>query len=155
MQEALGRPVVAPYRPAAHNVHTRAPDNEYFPTGQMDAWEEDDPAAHLYPAVQFPEHAALGRPGVPPYKPAAQSMHTVAPVREYLPTGHIDAMLFVDPIGQMNPAVQSPEHAGPVSAGVLPNTPAGHRVQALADARLYLPGGHVAAVALVDPATQA
>ena len=46
VQLALGRPEVAPYRPAAQSVQLAAPVTLYFPGVQMAAVADADPAAH-------------------------------------------------------------------------------------------------------------
>ncbi len=57
----------------------------------------------------------------------------------------------MDPATQANPAVQTPEQDAEASAQVDPYSPAAQVVHALAAPRLYDPGGHAAAVALVLP----
>ena len=81
----------------------------------------------------------------------------------------------VDPATQKYPALHKPLHDDDPKPLTAPYVPAGHSavhdtvdrpvespyvptlqlVHALAAPRLYLPSGHIAAVALVDPATQA
>lgn len=60
-----------------------------------------DPAAQMDPALQLPEHAALGSPATPPYSPGEQSVHREAPLRENLPGGQMDAVELTDPVGQV------------------------------------------------------
>ncbi len=110
MQLAVVRPCVDPYRPAAQFVHTPAPLNEYFPTPQIAAVALVDPATQKYPAAQGPLQLDTAIADVDPYRPAAQSTHTLAPVREYLPAGQIAAVALVDPAAQMYPAVQFASH---------------------------------------------
>ena len=100
MQLAVVRPCVDPYSPAAQSVHTPAPPNEYLPAGQMAAVALDDPATQKYPAAQDPLQRGTAIAETFPNKPAAQSSHTLAPVREYLPEGQIVAVAFVDPASQ-------------------------------------------------------
>jgi len=98
-----------------------------------------------------------------------------APAREYWPAGQAVAVALVDPAGQAYPAVQLPVQDGVVRPVVEPKVPAGQgdvhaatptpaedpylpaaqEVHVPAAARLYVPGGQMDAVALVDPAGQA
>ena len=135
-----------------------------------------DPEGQKYPAVQFPVQRAvlspetspyvppgqgpvqdgLARPAVDPYSPAVQLVHAEAPEREYVPGGQMFAggVEVTVPAGQAYPALQFPEQEAFGSARLEPYSPAGQSVQASADAREYVPRGHAAAVALVDPGTQ-
>ena len=90
----------------------------------------------------------------------------------YRPTAQIAAVALTDPATQKYPAEQFPLQrsddtpAAPpyrpaghgavqpavVSPLLFPNTPAGHSLHAPCPPTLYLPGPHMAAVALVDPA---
>ena len=110
MQLAVVTPCVDPYSPAAQFVHTLVPPNEYFPTPQIAAVALVDPATQKYPAAQGPLQLDTAIAGVDPYRPAAQSTHTLAPVREYLPAGRIAAVALVDPATQKYPAVQFASH---------------------------------------------
>jgi hypothetical protein len=168
-------PLVFPNRPAAHDVHALWPRTLYVPGRQIDAVALMDPTAHAYPAEQLPLHAADDRPGSAPYRPAAHSVHDVAPASEYLPAAHKDAVALVDPAAHSYPAVQLPLHAGDdrpgtapyrpaahaavhaadVSRVPFPNRPAGQSTHCPAPDRLYWPTPHIAAVAVVDPATHA
>ncbi len=141
----------------------------------MKAVELVDPAGHAYPALHGPLHDELGRPlaapnlptghgplhvatvmgAVPPYRPTPQSVHTPAPAREYLPTGHSNAVALDDPLTHAYPAAQFPVHVATAIAAVPPYRPAGHREHDPAPTRLYRPVGHVNAVAVVDPAAHA
>jgi hypothetical protein len=76
-----------------------------------------DPDGQMYPASQGPEHDGTDspvddpyRPGgqgplqldvfsplLDPYSPALQFVHTPAPPRLYVPTGHIAAVALTDP----------------------------------------------------------
>jgi hypothetical protein len=78
------------------------------------------PAAHEYPAVQLPEHAAVVKPAtapkVPaghgavhaadakpveaPYRPAEQLVHAPAPAREYFPALHAAWVAATEPATQ-------------------------------------------------------
>ncbi len=110
VQLAVGSADVAPYRPALQFVHTVAPVREYLPAGQLTAVALTDAEGHTYPALQLPEHPVVARPAVDPYRPAAQSTHTLAPVREYLPAGQIAEVALVDPAAHMYPALQFASH---------------------------------------------
>ena len=168
-------PGSAPYRPAAHTVHDAAAVSEYLPAAHIDAVALVDPAAHAYPAAQLPLHTGDDRPGTAPYRPAAHKMHDAAPTSEYLPAAHKDAVALVDPAAHAYPAVQLPLHAGDERPGTAPYRPAAHAAVHAADVsrvpfpnrpagqsthcpapdRLYRPTPHIAAVAVVDPATHA
>ena len=100
MQLAVARPCVDPYSPAAQAVHMPTPPTEYVPSPQMAAVALVDPATQKYPAAQGPLQLDTAIAGVDPYRPATQSTHTLAPVREYLPAGHIAAVALVDPATQ-------------------------------------------------------
>ncbi len=84
-----------------------------------------------------------------------QLVHTPAPLTLNLPSGHISAVAFVDPATQACPALQLPLHAADGRPAVAPYVPAGHALHTPALPTLYRPAVHIAAVALVDPATQA
>jgi hypothetical protein len=66
VQSAVVMPVDEPYLPAAHWVQNAAPPREYCPAMHRAAVGEVDPAGQAYPAVQFPEQAAVARPGEDP-----------------------------------------------------------------------------------------
>jgi hypothetical protein len=76
------RPWVAPYSPAAHWVQNPAPAREYCPVMHWAAVGEVDPAPQAYPAVQFPEQAAVARPLELPNFPAGHAVQDDAPARE-------------------------------------------------------------------------
>ena len=165
---------VDPYRPAAQSTHTLAPLSEYLPAGHANAVAFVDPATQMYPALQLPVHPGDDRPdvdpynpaahgavhdaapilAVAPYSPAAQFVHTPAPAREYLPAGQLTAVALTDAAGHAYPALQLPEHPAVARPDVDPYRPAAQSTHTLAPVREYLPAGHIAAVALVDPATQ-
>ena len=105
-----------------------------------------------------------------PYRPAAQSTHTLAPAREYFPAGHANAVGLVDPAAHTYPPLQLPEHpdddtpdtdpykpaahgavhdATPMFA-VAPYSPAAQSVQVPAPPTEYLPAGQPTAVPLTD-----
>jgi hypothetical protein len=168
-------PDVAPYLPALQLLHDPAPVRLYVPEEHTDAVLDVDPAAHAYPALHSPEHAADVRPSDDPKVPAGHSVHTPAPDTLYRPATHWAAVALVDPAGHAYPAVHIPLQADEIRPDVAPNVPAGHRPehaavispealpyrpapQAVHDAalpRLNVPGAHGTAVALVDPAGQA
>ena len=119
VQAAEGRPLVAPYVPPGQSVQTAAPAWEYVPAGQTDAVALVDPAAHAYPAVQFPVHDDAARPDDDPYRPASQGplqaeefkavdapylpllqlVQVLAPTRLYCPGAQATAVLLADPAG--------------------------------------------------------
>ncbi len=175
MQLAVVRPCVDPYSPAAQSVHTLVPPNEYFPTPQTAAVALVDPATQKYPAAQDPVQLDTAIACVDPYRPGAQSVHTLAPASEYLPAGHASAVALTDPASQMYPAVQLPVHpaddrpdvdpynpaahgavhdATPILA-VAPYSPAAQFVHTPAPVRENLPAGQLTAVALTDAAGHA
>jgi hypothetical protein len=100
VQLAVVRPCVDPYSPAAQSVHTPAPPNEYLPTSQTAAVALVDLATQKCPAAQGPLQLDTAIADVDPYRPGAQSVQTLAPVKEYLPAGQIAAVAFVDPATQ-------------------------------------------------------
>jgi hypothetical protein len=156
-------------------VHTPAPPTEYFPAEQIAAVALVDPTKQKYPAAQDPLQLDTAIAAVDPYRPAAQSTHTLAPLSEYLPAGHAKAVAFVDPAAQMYPALQLPVHPGndrpdvdpynPAAHGavhdaapilaVAPYSPAAQFVHTPAPAREYLPAGQLTAVARTDAAGHA
>ncbi len=121
-----------------------------------------------------PEQLADVRPEVAPNVPAGHRLHTPEAARLYVPTPHTDAVALVLPATHAYPPVQLPLHADDVSPLTAPYVPAGHSplhaavdkpavapcdptlqfVHAPAAARLYVPTGHIAPAALMDPATQ-
>ena len=134
-----------------------------------------DPQGHAYPALQLPEHSgedrpdiapcvpaghgavqlALAKPIVDPYRPAAQSVHTPDPDTLYFPTGHTAAVADTDACMQKYPALQLPLHTALDRPLVAPYSPAAQSAHAAHPDSEYRPGGHMDAVALVDPATHA
>jgi hypothetical protein len=140
-QPAVVRPSVAPYLPAGHGLL----------------------------------QATVDRPDVDPYKPTAQLLQEVAPDRLNVPTGQITAVALVEPTGHEYPAEQGPEQVHDTWPGVDPYLPPGHcavhdavvrpvvspyspGLHMLHDAapdRLYVPSGHIAAVALMEPTAHA
>ena len=111
-------------------------------------------------------------PDTVPNRPAAQAVHDAEPATEYSPAPHTTPDALVDPAAHADPAEHDPSHwsdtrptldpkrpaaHGPeqpadVSPDVAPYSPAAHRVHVPDPTPLYLPAGHIAAVALVDPA---
>jgi hypothetical protein len=108
------------YFPGAHGEHTPAPALLNCPTSQTDALAITEPAAHAYPAVQFPEQSDVLLPPVPnvpaghaavqledgsavvfPYRPAGHCWHADAPKGLHWPTPQAMAVALVDPAGQM------------------------------------------------------
>ena len=154
LQEAVLRPAVLPYSPALQLLHTPSPVKLYLPNGHINAVAVVEPAAHAYPAVQLPVQAGVDNPAVLPYKPTAQLVHAPAPLTLNLPTGHMNAVPFVEPLAQAYPAVQLSVQPGVVSPDEMPYTPALQFVQTPAPARLYVLTGHSTTVPFVEPAGQ-
>ncbi len=164
-----------PKRPWGHAKQNSAPASLYRPAAQATAVGDTEPEEQAKPALQLPVQDAVGRPGVAPYNPAAQSVQLLDPDREYRPDGHIAAVGDVEPAMHAYPALQFPVHRGvvdpladpyrPGAQGPLqleefvPGTdeykPAAQSVHAPALAKLKRPAGHNAAVAFVDPAGHA
>jgi hypothetical protein len=152
-------------------VHAPAPLKEYFPARHSVAVAFEDPAGHAYPAVHEPVQLDVVRADVAPYTPAGQTTQLLAPTNEYLPGGHATTEPLVEPGGQMYPAEHTPEHVAVVAPEpdpkypaahtplhadvdkplVDPYVPGGHETHTDAPPRLYVPGPHTTAVALVDP----
>jgi hypothetical protein len=140
----------------------------------MEAVADVEPAGQAYPALQFPEQAAVVRPVVAPYLPAlhgpehtddvnavampycpaGQLVHVAAPAPLYCPVGHTKAVADVDGEGQECPAVQAPVQVATAMGAVAPNHPAGQSMHNDAPARLYRPRAHRVAVGDTDPAGQ-
>ena len=76
-------PVVFPKYPALQFAHAPVPAAEYVPTGHTNGVDDVEPAAHVYPALQFPLQLAFVSPGVLPYSPVAHNVHTPAPPTLY------------------------------------------------------------------------
>ena len=110
MQPDVDSPVVDPYSPAPHSVHTPAPPTEYCPTAHTDAVLFVDPAPHAYPALHAPPQLLVVSPAVAPYTPAPHMLHTLDPGPLHCPATQTAAVLVVDPAGQRYPALQLPEH---------------------------------------------
>jgi hypothetical protein len=143
---AVPSPTMDPYSPATHDVHVPDPPTLYLPATQIEAVGLVDPAAHAYPALQFPLHAGVVRPEVvpyvpaghapvhpavdspddAPYRPAAHTLHDPDPLKLYHPAPHTIAVAEVLPAGHAYPAVQFPEHDAVDSPTVAPKMPAGH-----------------------------
>ncbi len=79
VQDALVSPAVEPNVPAGHSVQLPAPAKLYLPTAHTAAVGLVDPAAHAYPAVHDPLHAAVGRVVELPNNPAAQAVQVPDP----------------------------------------------------------------------------
>ena len=133
-----------------------------------------DPVLQKYPALQLPLHDAVAKPVVPPYSPAAHSMHDDAFPTLYVPTPHTLAVAVVEPATHAYPAAHGPLHSAlvrlvddpyrpgahaPLHADVvspvpLPYWPAGHSEHTLDPGPLHWPAAHTDAVAVTDPAGQ-
>ena len=157
MHAAVGSPLVAPYKPAVQLVQVPEACKLYLPGGHTLTERLKVPGGQAYPAGHGPLQDALVSPGtapyvptghgplhvtavmgvVLPYRPTPQSVHTPAPAREYLPTGHVAAVAVDDPAAHAYPAVQFPVHVSLGMAAVAPYRPAGHREHDPAPTRLY------------------
>jgi hypothetical protein len=73
----------------------------------------------------------VDNPETPPYSPALQGVHAVAPAGLYVPAGHTKAVGDVLPAAQANPAVQFPVQDGVVKPPVAPYFPASHSPEQL------------------------
>jgi hypothetical protein len=91
----------------------------------------------------------------PPYKPALQVLHTLAPTRLYFPAGHTVAVALVEAAEHAYPALQGPLQLALGMADTVPYSPAAQSVHTPAPDKLYRPAAHTAAVPLVDPAMHA
>ena len=135
----VGSPGILPYKPEVQLTHTHAPVKLYFPNGHISVVEFEDPAAQMYPAVQFAVHREVTWPAVP-YRPASHNPLHVDKERPdtepYKPAAQ----------GAVQPTVFNPIAA--------PYSPALQFVHNPAPVQLYLPNGHIDAVELVDPAAQ-
>jgi hypothetical protein len=175
VHDADGKPAVAPYSPALQLVQAEDPSGANCPAGHNTALEFTDPAGHAYPSRHLPLHDEVDIPTEEPNCPPGHRPHCPAPTKLNVPIGHSNAVAFVDPSRHAYPAVQFPEHTEDVSPDIDPNVPAGHGAVQLdvfsplldpyspalqfvhtpAPPRLYVPTGHIAAVALTDPTTHA
>jgi hypothetical protein len=135
LQAATVMGVVPPYRPTPQSVHTPAPAREYLPSGHSNAVAVDDPAAHAYPAAQFPVHVATAIAVVPPKRPAGHREHDPSPTRLYRPVGHVNAVALVDPAAHAYPAVQFAVQVDTVRPAVDPNRPGSQRPVQAAEGR--------------------
>lgn len=122
----------------------------------MTAVGEVDPGGQAYPALQSPEHSGVARPvvapkvppaqgavqadddspDVDPYLPAPQGVQAPAPAVLYVPAGHSAAVEVTELAVQAYPGLHAPLQDGVVRAGMAPNAPAGHGLQASAPAVL-------------------
>jgi len=80
LQTAEGKPAVAPYLPAGHDVHATSPLKLYVPAKHTEAtgFEVMEPAGHAYPAPHAPLQTAEGKPAVAPYLPAGHLVQLFA-----------------------------------------------------------------------------
>ena len=101
LQNAVDKPSLDPYKPAAQLVHTPAPGKLYVPTAHIDAVAFVDPDAHANPASQTPEHDDDVRPIASPYTPAGHGVHTLLSVT-YMPTSHITDDIVGDGDGDVD-----------------------------------------------------
>ncbi len=130
---------------------------------------------HAYPALQFPEHAAVVKPVVDPkvppghaavhalefkavvdpYRPAGHPVHCPALALLYWPAAQGIAVAFVDPAGHAYPAVQFPLQLATVMPAVAPKKPAAQTLHDPAPPVLYWPATHRDVVGDGDPAGHA
>lgn len=135
-----------PYRPAAHVTHASVPPKLYCPAGHGLWVAVVDPAGHMYPGAQLPEHceevtpvtlpnrpaghgplhAAVGSAVADPYKPALQLVQLAAPARLNLPVGHAAADAFTEPATQKYPAEHGPVQVETFKPREAPYLPAAH-----------------------------
>ena len=92
-------------------------------------------------------------PDVEPYKPAAHSVHELAPPVLYVPSGQMDALALVEPATQAYPGKHAPLHKAVVNRGADPNLPPGHALQIAAPWTLNVPAKHFDDVAAIVPLT--
>ncbi len=117
VQVASDSPVVLPYSPTAHALHSLAPPTLYLPGGHTTATADTDPDGHAYPALHSPlqtavvepavdanvpaghgaEQFAVDRPVLLPNTPMGHGVQAVAPPLLNVPTGHAIAVAFADP----------------------------------------------------------
>ena len=57
LHPALGTPLLPPYIPPEHVLHTPAPTKLNVPWGHSTAVALEEPVGQAYPGVQLPEHA--------------------------------------------------------------------------------------------------
>ena len=99
VHDATPTAAVLPYRPALQFVHVPAAARLYCPAGHVTWVALMDPAGHAYPAVQFPEHAAVASADTFPKVPGGHKVHTAAPTKEYCPAAHATWVADVEPAG--------------------------------------------------------
>ncbi len=101
------KPSVLPYRPngqaAVHAALESPAVDPYVPAGQEAVQVADD------------------KPLMAPYSPALQFVQNPEPATLYVPGKHMDAEEFVDPAGQLYPALQGPSQTDVVRPDVEPN----------------------------------
>jgi hypothetical protein len=138
--------------PGGHGEHATAPASLYAPAAQPNCVADVEPVEQNEPAVHKPEHAAVVRPAVLPCTPAGHDVQPVALPTLYVPSAHnvggadVDghaapaghAVYAAEPAALQNPAGVCTHDDAPVPPGV----------------PRYVPAGHAAAVAFVEPATQ-
>jgi hypothetical protein len=70
-------------------VQLLAPLELYWPAAHITALLLVDPAGHVYPVLQLPEHAGVDSPGIDPKVPGGHCVHPpTAPPTLYSPAGH-------------------------------------------------------------------
>ena len=147
LQLAFGMADIAPYRPALQLMQANAPARLYLPAGHTAALAFVEAAPQTYPALHSPLQLAFDMADTAPYSPAAQSVHTLAPVKLYRPAGHTAAVALVDPATHAYPALQFPVHSGVVRPDTDPYLPASQGPLQLAfgmpDTAPYKPATHI------------
>ena len=102
-----------------------------------------------------PEHDAVVKPRLLPYKPAGHDVQLPDPVTLYDPTAHCDTVGDVEPSGHAYPAGHTSLQLDDVSPVVLPNRPAAqyplHAALVMPVVAPYRPAAH--GVHVADPAT--
>jgi hypothetical protein len=101
---------VVPKVPSGHTVQAAAPASAYCPATHCTAVLFVLPAGHAFPAVQFPEHAAVVMFVDEPKVPPGHNVHEGAPCALYCPLGHTDVVALVEPAGHEYPALHGPAH---------------------------------------------
>jgi hypothetical protein len=128
-----------PKRPASHgpgatnHIHTNEHARMHTKNDPYVGWggggspnfpHTQHPHTHTHTHKHPPEHELLDSPAILPKRPGSQAEHVTAPTPLHCPAGHWVTAEVVDPAGQVNPALQSPEHSAEVRPVVEPNLPA-------------------------------
>ncbi len=135
-------PLVDPYRPAGHDLHTESPPSVYFPAGQTEAVAVVEPAAHAYPALHAPLQEDDAMPVVDPKRPEAHEVHAVSPPPLYFPAGH---SVWAEGVAHEYPAAQATHDADDDCPELLLIFPGPH-VGLVPSPGQYVPATHAAVV---------